>query len=82
MLNDGPTGAVMLTWPPTYPCTISNEWRCPECGRVHIYSFGSCERGDDNYDGFDFHCDCGAYFKKFCRLPVNCILRSWWVPAT
>jgi hypothetical protein len=69
-------------WPPNvYPCVLVEEWKCPTCGKVHMSEFDSVEPGDDNYEAFNFKCDCGAYFKKFWRVPKECLLRSGWRPA-
>lgn len=58
-------------WPPTsFPCRIFWSWECL-CGKKHISSFFSGELGDDDADSFDFHCECGEYFKKFSRVFKN-----------
>jgi hypothetical protein len=67
------------SWPPrAFPCTLVEEWKCPTCRTVHLSEFHSGELGDDDKDSFDFHCQCGDYFKKFWRVPQDCQLRSGW----
>lgn len=67
------------SWPPAvYPCWLVSEWKCNQCDKVHISEFYSGEAGDDDSDSFDFHCECGAYYKKWCRVPSENIIRSGW----
>lgn len=64
-------------WPDvTYPLKFFYEWKC-SCGLVHISKFHAHEPGDCDYDGFNFTCECGAYYKKFWRVPESWYLRKW-----
>lgn len=70
------------TWPPKhYPCVIVEEWKCRTCGTLHTSEFYSGELGDDDGDSFDFRCTCGDYYKKWCRVPLENMLRTGWRKA-
>ncbi len=69
-------------WPPKqYPCFLVYEWFCPTCKRDHTAEFSCGELGDDDSENYDFHCECGSYFKKFWKVPQECRTRSGWRAA-
>jgi hypothetical protein len=63
-------------WHAQTTTTYTYTWQCRReqedgslCNRTHTSEFSETEPGDADYDGFNFHCECGAYYKKFWRVP-------------
>ena len=55
--------------------TFNFKWFC-SCGRQHESQFQEDEPGDADWDGFNFHCECGNYYKKWYKVPDSQILEE------
>lgn len=71
-----------LTLKPQGPSTLFIKFSC-SCGKEHVVCESFAEWSDlGDGDSLDFHCDCGAYYKKTGRIADDAIVDRWYEEVT